>query len=299
MMEASLELSAELAANDADEHAERTYIDPRSIPTRFSLLKLMSLSPAHYLHGCQQPQDDSLASRLGAFTTDRKEALRFGTAVHQMLLGEHAKVARFCGRRAGKVWEGFQADAAEAGAAVILNEREHAHATAIANALRRHTRAMDLLFDGTAVEGRIDWTWLGRAVRSTPDAVGPKRIVDLKTTQTAKPDLFVRQGLRLFYHAQAALYRTCFDEMPGMQPERECFVVAVEKSPPFPVTILRFTDEALDVGARLCRLWMEQLLGCELMNEWPGYSESDVAFDVPNLGGSFELEIDGRMVQVD
>jgi len=298
-LDISYELGVDLAANDADDQVARAFVDPRSIPTRFSLLKLMALSPAHYAHGCQLPQDDSLASRLGAFTTDRKEALRFGTAVHLMLLGEQAKVARFCGRRAGKAWDDFQRGAAEASAAVILNEKEHARATMVAAAIRGNARAMELLFDGTIVEQRIDWSWLGRAIRSTPDAVAPTRIVDLKTTQSAKPDVFVRQGLRLFYHAQSALYRTCFDEVFGTGALKECFIVAVEKSSPFPVTILRMTDEALDIGARLCRLWMEQLLGCELMNEWPSYSESDVAFDVPKLGGSFEIEIDGRMVEVD
>lgn len=273
----------------ADAIAQAAHVDPRAIPTRYSLLKTLALSPAHYYHAAQRPQDDSLASRLGAFATDRKEALRFGTAVHLMLLGERERVARYVGRRAGKVWESFQVDAAEDGAMVIVNEREHAMASLVVAAITRNGRAMSLLFDDTKVEQRIDWEFVGKACRSTPDARGKRHVVDLKTAVSAKPDMFQRAGERLFYHAQAALYCDAIEAAGAPRPS-DAYVIAVEKTPPFPVTILRFTERALDIGARLCRTWIEQLNACEAANQWPEYSEAVVDFDIDH---GVELEFGG------
>ena len=282
------ELAEELAAND------RPFVDPRTIPTRYSLLKQLALSPAHYLHACQRPQDDSMATRLGAFATDRKEALRFGTGVHLMLLGMVERVAKFTGgRRAGKVWEAFQLDAAERCCDVILNEKEHASCVAVADSIRRHETAMRLLFDGTQVEKRIDWTFCGKACRSTPDARSPAHVTDLKTAVTAEPGMFIRQALRMFYHAQAALYSDAIEAVGEPRPA-DAYVIAVEKSAPRPVSILRFTERSLTAGSKLCRLWIEQLLACERANEWPEYIQGIGDFDIP--GDDLGLEWNGKAV---
>jgi hypothetical protein len=60
------------------------------------------------------------------------------------------------------------------------------------------------------------------------------------------------------------------------------YVVAVESTPPFPVTVMRLTDRALDQGERLCTSWMETLLNCEASNFWPPYAQSIVPLDVPD-----------------
>jgi hypothetical protein len=301
----SMDLSAELASNDLEERVELAYVDPRSIPSRFSLIKQMALSAAHYEYACQLPQDDSMAARLGGLLRgiyDKREALRFGSAVHHMLLGTPENVALFTGaKRAGKAWAAFQDGAIAEGRTVILNQREHAQAVAVAGAIRRHTRAMDLLFDGATavIEQRIDWEFLGRAFRSTPDTrcKAKRYIADLKTTVSAQPSQFSRHALRFFYHAQAALYAEAVEQTEGWTPA-DLFAVAVEKSPPYPVTIFRFTDEAIEVGRKLLRLWMEKLATCEKSGEYPGYSESEVELDVPRYDEPFAVEIDGRSVEV-
>lgn len=282
------ELADDLAAND------RPYVDPRDIPTRFSLLKTLALSPAHYREAAQRPQDDSLASRLGSFATDKKEALRFGTGVHLFLLGDEAKVSRFEGRRAGKAWEAHQLEAADRECAVILNAKEWANAKAVADAIRRNEIAMRLLFDGTIVEQRIDWTYVGKAARSTPDARSKVHVADLKTTISAEPSAFVRQATRLFYHAQAWLYAEAIEESGAPRPS-DAYVIAVEKSAPRPVSILRFTDRALEQGAKLCRTWIERLNICEATDSWPEYIQDIGAFDI---GGDLDLEFNGQRIEL-
>jgi hypothetical protein len=283
------------------EDAPSAFIDPRTIPTRFSLLKLMAECPAKYLHACQQPQDDSLAARLGAVNPgvkSRGEALRFGTAVHEMLLGSEAKIAVYGGRRAGKAWDAFQVDASERGCVEILNAREHAIARGVVGALKRHPIAMKLLLDGTTVEQKIEWSWMGKACRSTPDARSKKHMVDLKTARTAHPRMFERQGAALYYHAQAAFYSQALEAVGEPVPD-DCYVIAVEKTQPHPVTVMRFDSEALDIGARLNRLWFEQLLQCEAANHWPEYvpPPAIASFSIASRAG-FEVEIDGERVEV-
>lgn len=294
----SLELSDQLARSaggdaiargdqlEAELAAAAEPVDPRRIPSRFSLLKWMNECPLKYRHEAGRPQDDSLAARLGGLAgagSDKAGALLFGTAVHGLLLGK--PVALYPGPvRRGKVYDAFKAEADQRGAVAVLIKSEWTSAHAVADAIRRDATAMRLLFDGTTVEQRIDWTWCGKEMRSTPDAFKPRaHVAELKTAASSKPDLFVWQGRRFFYHAQAALYGTCLEES-GHGPIGESYVIAVEKRAPHPVSIFRFTEAALRAGSKLCRLWMEQVLVCEAANHWPPYL----------LGiGDFDVDVDG------
>jgi hypothetical protein len=300
MNELAIEVSMELR-DELDSAPEQPYVDPRTIPTRFSLLKKLALSPAHYLEACQAPQDDSLAARLGALmpgVNKRNEALRFGTAVHLFLLGDVAKVSRFSGRRAGKAWTEHQAKAADEGCIEILNDREWVQAKGVAEAIKAHELAMKLLLDGTDVEKRIDWSWMGKQCRSTPDARSKKHMVDLKTAQTAQPHMFTRAGERLYYHCQAAFYLEALEKTGEPLPE-DCFIIAVEKTRPHPVTVMRFDTETLELGAKQIRLWFEQLLQCESANKWPVYvpAPAIATFSI-NVAEPFAVEIDGERVEV-
>lgn len=271
--ELSGELADELAANDA---AAR-FVDPRTIPTRYSLLKKLDQSPAHYLEACQQPQDDSLAARLAQCLptgSDKRAALRFGNATHAMLFetGTVAVMPDDVKVRRGAKWDQAYRRAADEGHVEILGRREYALAVEIVNAVRRHPTAMRLLFDGTIVERKIEWKWGDKDVRSTPDARAPGRwLVDLKTAVSSQPEAFRRQALRFGYHAQAALYLEALETIGEPVPEGEAYIIAVEKTRPHPVTVLRVEADALELGRKMIRLWMERLLACERANDWPGY----------------------------
>jgi hypothetical protein len=239
--------------------------DPRTIPARFSTLKAAGISGAHYLHACQWSGDETLAMRIGS-------------GAHGLLLGQ--PVVEYPGKtRHGKQWDAFKSEHV---ASTILTGREMSRASAIADAVRGNPIAHQVVLEANAVhEQTIEWEWLGRRCRSTPDVRGVLSIADLKTTKCAEPGKFARDAMYRGYHAQLAFYRLAC-EYAGHGRARRVYVVAVESQPPYAVTVLQLTERALEQGERLCRSWMERLLGFEAANAYPGYLESIGEFDVPD-----------------
>lgn len=229
-------------------------------PTRFSYLKHMARSPAHYLHATTEEWDGSIATRIG-------------TAAHAILFDQ--PLISYDRVRRGKEWDAFQAE--HAGKAIV-SIKEYETGSAIATAVRANPLAADLLFSpGTVHERTIEWEWLGRSVTSTPDAYSTAGVIELKTTRCSEPGRFTRDATWRAYHAQLALYRLAI----GM-PALPGYIVSVESAPPHVVTVLKLTDRALEMGERQCRLWMERLLQCEASGLWPGYCQSIVDLDVPD-----------------
>lgn len=255
-------LRDELAANNLA--AQAAFTDPRTVPVRFSTLKMFAQSPAHYLHAVRRGYDETLSMRLGSGA----HAILFGTPY-----------AVWTGKtRNGNAWNAFEA---EHSGMLILNQKELAEAQAMANAIRSHEIANRLLFTpGTETEKRIDWEWQGRKFRSTPDACNWSTLVDLKCLRSADPEKVQWQSLRMYYHAQAALYRMALNQIPGNH-IKDCFLVVVENKAPHPVTVLRFKETVLEMGERSLALWMEQLRNCEESNRYPGYVQTIVDLELP------------------
>jgi hypothetical protein len=233
-------------------------------PVHFTHLKHMAQSPAHYYQSAEGGGwADALHFRLGRGS----HALTFGqpVAVYQ------GKVRR------GKEWEQFKADNPDA---VWLNRIEYAQAQALADAVQKHREARALLFaDDAVAEQRIEWRMLGRDCAGTPDVRAGSYIVDLKSTKSAHPDRFIRDATWRAYHAQLAWYLDGV-RLSGLGKPTEAYVVAVESTLPHTVTVFRLTEQAIDQGRRLCRIWLERVIGCERDGYWPGYVESIVPFDV-------------------
>lgn len=276
-------LSGDLAEQLEANETERAFVDPRSIPVRFSNLKHIARSPLHYLDAVQLDRDDTLSMRLGR-------------GAHAMVLGE--AIVRYTGRRAGKAWEAFQADHPDT---EILNEREWSIASGIADSIRRHPIASELVLgDHVVREQTIEWEWLGRRCTSRPDAVITGKandpiVTDLKTTQCADPAKFMRDATFRGYNAQLAFYGMAVKRATGREPA-DLYVAAVESKRPYAVTVLRLDDGARLQGEKLCRLWMERLLTCEASNHWPAYTDAVVPFVVPSDGDpNAAIELDEEL----
>lgn len=232
---------------------------------RFSFLKAMSRSPAH----CREAIRDS---------KEPTQPMRIGSAGHSLILGG-PEVVMYEGIRRGKAWDQFEQDNA---GKIIVSPAEHEKAHGMADAVKAHPIAQRVLFTPGAdmvYERTIDWTWRGHTFRSTPDARSDRHIVDLKTTRDAEPDTLMRQATKLGYHAQLALYGLAMEAAIGRKP-RDYYIVAVESSPPYAVTVLELTGRAIEQGAKLINAWMDRFIECEQASSWPPYTESIVPFDV-------------------
>lgn len=229
-------------------------VDPRSFTVRFHRLRKMAMSPAHYLAGLHASDKST-------------EAMKRGSLVHALALGQPTVVWPGKVRR-GKAWDAFQANHTNA---LIASVREHNDAQPIVAAIRSNADACALLAGATEVE--VEWRVGERACAGRIDVVANGRIAELKTTRCAHPDVFMRQARHLNYHAQLAWYADGLGVSTA-------HIVAVESIAPYAVSVFKLTERTLEEGRRTYRSWFEKLMVCERTNEWPGYAQSVVDFDV-------------------
>lgn len=234
-------------------------------PVRFSRLKLMGKSAAHYAAG------------YGGETGE----MRKGSALHAYLLGGSEKVVTFrdgVRNKKSAKWIDFQAE--HAGKHILIPS-ELAKVEGMRRSVEKHQRAMDLLDDGVQ-EQSITWDLGGRGCLGTPDVVKPskgrKRLIELKSCDSSAPRFFRYKLERFGYHAQVAWYADgldrCLSYQPG--PVDEVFIVAVESTVPYPVTVYRVCESMLKKGRRQWRSWFEALRVCEQSRCFPAYAEGDV-----------------------
>lgn len=257
-------------------------IDLRSVRVRYSTLKHIGRSPAHYLHAVTSEREDSAPMRIGRL-------------VHQHILGampddEDGAVVVYEGERRGNVWKEF----AELHAGSdIVTRKEYDVAQPIADAVRHNALAMSLI-DGALCEQPLLWSAGGRAMSSRPDAFRRGgALVDLKTTNDSSPAAFQRQILKMAYHAQAAIYQDALASL-GIE-TTGAFLVAVETKAPYPVTVFQLTRAMLDHGRRTYRGWLETLRTCEESAQWPEYAQNVVTVDIPEWFAG-ESDDDGEEV---
>jgi hypothetical protein len=248
-------------------------IDSRTVPVRYSRLKLMSRSALHYYDALQDPDDhDSLARRIGR-------------GAHAMILGQPFTVFRGSVRR-GKEWEAFKV---ENQGVEILNENEYDRSSRIADAIMSHADAVRLLFGpGHRLEELLRWDINGRSCQSRPDSFTSDTVAELKTARTTEPGKFVRDAQRMGYHGQLSFYQEAIAACGYKRPEM-AVIVSVESERPNTVQCYELTKRSLEVGQCLWRAWWERLMVCEESGHWPSYSESVLPFDV-EVG---ELDLEG------
>lgn len=260
----SLELRDELASNS------NRIKDTRDVRVRNFHLKAMARSPAHCRHEMLFDNDDpSIAKRLGS-------------GVHSLILGG-PELALYPGKqRRGKEFDAF---AKAHPGALIFTKKEYDKSHRIADAIRGNELASRILFQPDSIyEKAIEWEWLGRSRRCTPDVRTKTHLAELKSTRNASPDKFKWDALRFGYVAQLADYANAMEFELGYAPKL-VYIVAVETHPPFVVSVYSVSPRDLEFGQRQIRTWMERLLVCEAANSWPGYCQSIQDLDLPTGEG--------------
>ena len=227
-------------------------------PLRFSRLKLMGKSPAHY----------------AAYVPQETGAMETGSAADALLLGGQQVLAYPGPVRRGKEYDAFCEKHPDA---LIVTAKEAASALGIAEAVTACPDAVRLL---TGIrQHTMLWDFNGRPCRGTPDVRGDGFLTDLKTGETSDPRFFPFKVRRFAYHAQMSFYETGV-ALADLPPVSESYIVSVEQAPPHVVTVYRLTTATIELGARLWRLWLEQLQVCEASGAFPPYSQSIVDLEL-------------------
>ena len=247
-------------------------------PVRFSNLKYMAQSPAHYRERLLNPPEPS-------------RAMRIGTCAHAALLGGNVVV--YDGDRRGKAWLEFED--AHAGQEIVTRA-EWVLGEAMADAVRADLCVAKLLARVTDREACIGWMNGRRACKGRVDAFGGGVLLDLKTCADASPGRFAPTAVRMGYLAQMAWYADGL-AMNGVRAD-EVYIIAVESKPPHVVQVYEITPASLDFGRAQYSAWFERLLQCEAADEWPGYVQSIVPLEPPVELGDVTLSIGDEEVSL-
>jgi hypothetical protein len=186
-----------------------------------------------------------------------------------------------CPRR-GKDYEAFKA--LNAGSLILL-PGEADQVKGMTEAVQANPDAMALL--AGKKEKTIYWTDGGRTdggrvCRGTPDVDNGHNVVELKTTKSSDPRFFWRDSFKFGYHAALAWYLDgCALQFGRRTAPNEAYIVAVESSRPYIVTVFRVPPALIEIGRRQNRAWLDRLADCEKAQKWPGYAEGIVELEFP------------------
>lgn len=239
-----------------------------------SMLKHLARSPAHLKTYLKQPSEQT-------------PAMLFGSVVHQLLL-EPDKAPFWAvhpmgldGRsKEGKEWK------ARVGDQPILDQAEWQNIQGAVANVQSHPTARLALAAGRSEVSVFRRFNLGRSVlrRARIDFVNNgNALVDLKTTDDARPDAFARTIFNMRYHVQAAYYLDIWnDSLPAGETPKDTFVfIAVEKNAPYAVSVFDLSRAAINEGRkeyiRLLQLYME----CREQDHWPAYNPDIQEISLP------------------
>jgi hypothetical protein len=236
-----------------------------------SSLKNILRSPAHYLEG-QKPSEPTPAQE-------------FGSAVHEALLEPNLFEANtvVMPRFEGKGSVGAREDwrLANHGKRILKAEDMDA-IKEILKSVSSHKTARSLLTGGAAEESYFDQcpeTGLVRKVR--PDFLRQGHmIVDVKTTEDASADTFMRSVAKYMYHLSAAYYLDVVSNVMGQNFD-QFIILAVEKKPPYGVAVYLLDEGAIDAGRFLYQKALKTLKGCKDTGIYPGYPDRVLSMSIP------------------
>jgi len=248
----------------------------------FSRLKNIAASPAHF------------KARWAEVQSDPTDAQRVGSAIHAAVFQPDVFLDEYVrwpgGRRAGKEWEAF---VEEVGEREILRAEDHDLCLKVRDAVRHHPVVAPYLKKGHP-EVVVRWQDATTMIKCKArlDWASPHlALLDLKSVRSTEPRTFGRAASPTGYGwvVQAAWYRHAWAQASGdVLPFR---FVAVEKEPPYDVTVFSVEEHDLVAADTIWRGWLGHLALCYERNEWPGRGTTEQPLLLPEWAwGTDDLE---------
>jgi exodeoxyribonuclease VIII len=96
-------------------------------------------------------------------------------------------------------------------------------------------------------------------------------MLDLKSSEDARPDFFMKSAWNYGYFHQHVWYRDCFEYATGKAPDL-FLLAAFEKEPPYAVKLYEPAEDSLDRARQDNRKALHLMAECRDKGLWPSYS---------------------------
>jgi hypothetical protein len=219
------------------------------------------------------------------------EALAFGRAFHTATLEPKVFASTYTvepdfgdcrktdNKRTRDMWR------AENARKTFLSPKDMATILGMRDAVRAHPIAGELLTGGVA-EVTAKWTdpETGLTCKARVDYLRRdlQTLVDLKSTQDARPLAFAKSCANYGYHRQAAFYVDGCNEAAGAEVADTFVFVAVEKTAPYLVALLEIDEDGISKGRESIRADLHTFKECIENDTWPGYPAEVQTISLPH-----------------
>lgn len=247
-------------------------------------LDLIHRSPAHFVAGKAEPRKETPAMLLG-------------TVTHAAILEPDIFDSRYIvspkfDRRTKQGKEeaaAFEAEIESKGLTAIDSDVYEA-ARNMSKSARDHPIARRLLGTGTA-EASVFWHDSDLLeycscepcymyCKARPDLLLDNMVIDLKTTDDARPEAFRRKIANFRYHVQQAYYSDGIKTVTGEAPNTFVFLV-IETTPPHGINIFMLDDDSVELGRTAYKADLQTYIECLKADNWPSYTPEVSVIDLP------------------
>ena len=228
-----------------------------------------------------------------------RPAFDFGHLVHRLVLGEGSVIQIVEATDWRSKAAQAERDAARADGAVPVLRAEYDAAKAMREAVMAHPTAAVLFADGVAEQSGY---WRDEPtdvqLRFRPDWMttleGRPICIDLKTTVSADPAEFTRSIVKWQYMAQADWY------LQGLAAngiaDAAFYFVCIEKTAPYPVSVIELDADALAEGAHRNRRAIDLFATCTETGIWPAYGSGIHTVSLPPWATRASLQADANQL---
>lgn len=116
--------------------------------------------------------------------------------------------------------------------------------------------------------------------KARPDLLLDNMVIDLKTTDDARPEAFRRKIANFRYHVQQAYYSDGIKTVTGEAPSTFVFLV-IETTPPHGINIFMLDDDSVELGRAAYKTDLQRYIECLKGDIWPSYAAEVSVIDLP------------------
>jgi len=231
-------------------------------PLSYSSMKEFLKSPAHFIAYRNLPKKEPtkalvIGSLVDCFIlTHDKWAEMFSVEPELNLRTKdgRAEYEEFCRKEA-------------AAGITVVSQEDYDLADMIASSVLMNKVARSYIDRIGETQKKINFQIEGLPFVAKLDAVGDSFICDLKTSVTAEPNTFSAMALKYDYDLQCAVYLKAMNSKP-IYSFPDYFFLVVEKEPPCACSVIKATNEFIEIGKLKLEKAIENFKFCMENNLW-------------------------------